>query len=137
MPAGLMTVSIEHDSSISPRSHWAHTTVFMLWYVHRRKPPAFLSLLSFSALTEESDTCRREFFYLVGYATDSFDKMEGNAICKQIDWDENEEFYRAWDEARTGFPWIDAIMKQLHEQVRHIRTLINSYVWLKSVLFRV
>ena len=32
----------------------------------------------------------------------------------QVDWDENEEFYRAWDEGRTGFPWIDAIMKQLH-----------------------
>ena len=33
----------------------------------------------------------------------------------QVDWDENEEFYRAWDEGRTGFPWIDAIMKQLHQ----------------------
>ena len=33
----------------------------------------------------------------------------------QIDWDENEEFYRAWDEGRTGYPWIDAIMKQLHQ----------------------
>ena len=34
----------------------------------------------------------------------------------QIDWDNNEEFYKAWDEARTGFPWIDAIMTQLHKQ---------------------
>lgn len=34
----------------------------------------------------------------------------------QIDWDDNEEFYSAWEEARTGFPWIDAIMTQLREQ---------------------
>jgi len=34
----------------------------------------------------------------------------------QIDWDDNEEFYRAWDEARTGFPWIDACMAQLRKQ---------------------
>ena len=31
-------------------------------------------------------------------------------------WDDNEEFYQAWDEGRTGYPWIDAIMRQLHEQ---------------------
>lgn len=35
---------------------------------------------------------------------------------KQIQWDENEEFFRAWEEARTGYPWIDAIMVQLREQ---------------------
>ena len=34
----------------------------------------------------------------------------------QIEWDDNEEFYRAWEEARTGYPWIDAIMTQLREQ---------------------
>lgn len=66
---------------------------------------------------EGSARCRREFFYLIGSSTDNFDKMEGNAICKQIDWDDDDEFYKAWDEARTGFPWIDAIMTQLHEQV--------------------
>lgn len=33
----------------------------------------------------------------------------------QVDWDDNEEFYKAWDEGRTGYPWIDAIMKQLHQ----------------------
>ena len=31
--------------------------------------------------------------------------MEGNVLCKQIDWDDNAEFYRAWEEARTGYPW--------------------------------
>lgn len=34
----------------------------------------------------------------------------------QIEWDDNEEFYRAWEEGRTGYPWIDAIMTQLREQ---------------------
>lgn len=34
----------------------------------------------------------------------------------QIDWDKNENYYRAWEEARTGYPWIDAIMTQLREQ---------------------
>jgi len=58
----------------------------------------------------------REFYYCVGAFTPNFDKMEGNPICVQVDWDENEEFFKAWRESRTGHPFIDAIMTQLREQ---------------------
>ncbi|GLI71222.1 hypothetical protein VaNZ11_016339 [Volvox africanus] len=57
----------------------------------------------------------REFFYTVGAHTPNFHRMEGNPLCKQIDWDANEEHLTAWREARTGFPWIDAIMTQLRQ----------------------
>ena len=30
--------------------------------------------------------------------------------------DNDEEFYQAWDQGRTGYPWIDAIMVQLNQQ---------------------
>jgi cryptochrome len=53
----------------------------------------------------------------VGANTPNFTRMEGNPICRQIDWDDNQELIRAWAGARTGFPWIDAIMTQLREQV--------------------
>ena len=33
----------------------------------------------------------REFFYVVGANTPNFDRMEGNAICRQIPWRENEQ----------------------------------------------
>lgn len=56
----------------------------------------------------------REFFYSIGSQTPNFDHMVGNDLCKQIDWDVNHEWYQAWEESRTGYPWIDAIMKQLH-----------------------
>lgn len=39
-----------------------------------------------------------------------------NPLCRQIDWDDNPEFVRAWKEGRTGYPWIDAAMTQLREQ---------------------
>ena len=44
----------------------------------------------------------REFFYCAAALTPNFHRMEGSPICRQIPWDDNEEFYRAWDEARTG-----------------------------------
>lgn len=42
--------------------------------------------------------------------------MRGNVKVRQIPWDDNQEFLQAWEEGRTGFPWIDAVMRQL--QVR-------------------
>ena len=39
--------------------------------------------------------------------------QEGNNSCRQIDWDDNKEFYAAWEAGRTGFPFVDAIMRWL------------------------
>lgn len=67
----------------------------------------------------------REFFNFVGCQTPNFTKMVGNPLCKQIDWDKNAEYLKAWAEARTGYPFIDAIMTQLrtegwiHHLARH------------------
>ena len=57
----------------------------------------------------------REFFYTVGFATPNFAKMQGNSICRQIDWDVNDAHLQAWKKGNTGFPWIDAIQRQLLE----------------------
>ena len=51
--------------------------------------------------------------------------MVGNRICKQVPWGHDPELLLAWKEARTGFPFIDAIMTQLrtegwiHHLARH------------------
>eukprot|EP00028_Trichosphaerium_sp_Am-I-7-wt_P008741 CAMPEP_0168521816 /NCGR_PEP_ID=MMETSP0405-20121227/8904_1 /TAXON_ID=498012 /ORGANISM="Trichosphaerium sp, Strain Am-I-7 wt" /LENGTH=188 /DNA_ID=CAMNT_0008543153 /DNA_START=311 /DNA_END=874 /DNA_ORIENTATION=+ len=42
--------------------------------------------------------------------------MEGNSICRQIPWGDDQEFLDAWENAKTGYPWIDAIMTQLKEE---------------------
>ncbi len=55
----------------------------------------------------------REYFYFIGAHTPNFNRIKGNAGCRQIAWDENEEYVKAWKEARTGYPFIDAIMTQL------------------------
>ncbi|KAG8176361.1 hypothetical protein JTE90_020759 [Oedothorax gibbosus] len=58
----------------------------------------------------------REFYYTAGFATPNFDKMVGNEVCTQIPWIENKEFLEAWTHARTGYPFIDAIMTQLRNE---------------------
>ncbi|KAJ1555482.1 hypothetical protein HK405_001519 [Cladochytrium tenue] len=78
----------------------------------------------------------REFYYCAAAATPNFGRMEGNPVCRQIDWwcrdgrddPRNPDAARllaAWTDARTGYPWIDAIMTQLrvdgwmHHLARH------------------
>ncbi|KAL7099768.1 hypothetical protein ACP275_09G106100 [Erythranthe tilingii] len=67
----------------------------------------------------------RDFFYTVAFGTPNFDQMKDNKICKQIPWKNNDELLAAWRDAKTGFPWIDAIMMQLkkwgwiHHLARH------------------
>ncbi len=34
-------------------------------------------------------------------------------ILVQIPWNDNDELLVAWRDARTGYPWIDAIMVQV------------------------
>uniref|UniRef100_A0A8C5GN21 Cryptochrome-1-like n=1 Tax=Gouania willdenowi TaxID=441366 RepID=A0A8C5GN21_GOUWI len=58
----------------------------------------------------------REFFYTAATNNPRFDKMEGNPICVRIPWDKNPEAFAKWAEAKTGFPWIDAIMTQLRQE---------------------
>lgn len=67
----------------------------------------------------------REFFYTAAYGTPNFDRMEGNAACRQVAWTRDPEMLRRWRDGQTGFPWIDAIMMQLrkwgwmHHLARH------------------
>uniref|UniRef100_A0AAR2KL01 Photolyase/cryptochrome alpha/beta domain-containing protein n=1 Tax=Pygocentrus nattereri TaxID=42514 RepID=A0AAR2KL01_PYGNA len=58
----------------------------------------------------------REFFYTAATNNPRFDRMEGNPICLRIPWERNPEALAKWAEARTGFPWIDAIMTQLRQE---------------------
>lgn len=58
----------------------------------------------------------REFYYTAGTGTENFDKMVGNPLCMQIPWGKNNENLKAWAEGKTGYPFVDAIMRQLQQE---------------------
>ena len=60
----------------------------------------------------------REMFYILNEAIgDPFsrnEKVNNSAITKYVDWDKpNPELIQAWEEGRTGYPYIDALMRQM------------------------
>ena len=39
----------------------------------------------------------REYFYSRSFTIPNFDRIEGNSECRQIKWDENDEYVRRWE----------------------------------------
>ncbi|XP_073827020.1 (6-4)-photolyase [Musca autumnalis] len=58
----------------------------------------------------------REFYYTAATAEPNFDRMIGNSVCMQIPWQVNDSHLEAWTYGRTGYPFIDAIMRQLRQE---------------------
>ena len=58
----------------------------------------------------------REFAFLVGSSSPKFDSMHGNPLCIQLPWDDNIQYLQAWREGKTGYPWIDAVIRQCRQE---------------------
>jgi len=56
----------------------------------------------------------REMFYLLSRIVENWEDDLDNSNCKPIKWDDYEwKKIRAWETGVTGFPYIDAMMRQL------------------------
>ncbi|XP_013384752.1 cryptochrome-1 [Lingula anatina] len=58
----------------------------------------------------------REYFYVMSVNNSNFTKMVNNPICLQIDFNWDHEVVRKWEKGQTGYPWIDACMRQLVQE---------------------
>jgi len=58
----------------------------------------------------------RDMFYVLSYTVNNWDKDINNDMCKPVQWDtKNIKFLAAWEKGQTGYPFIDALMRQLHQ----------------------
>ncbi|CAG9133430.1 unnamed protein product [Plutella xylostella] len=111
------------------RFYWSLQEVFRR--VHRGRLPAahFIS----------GQLIWREYFYTMSVNNPQYGQMEANPICLDIPWRQprGDELER-WKSGRTGFPFIDAAMRQLltegwlHHAVRNTVAsfLTRGTLWL-------
>jgi cryptochrome len=45
-----------------------------------------------------------------------WNQIEGNKYCREVPWDDDPKMLGAWKTGQTGFPWIDAAMRQLAQE---------------------
>lgn len=60
----------------------------------------------------------RDYFYTVSIDNENFDQVEGNPACIAIPWNdmqsrESKVLLECWKKGKTGYPFIDAGMRQL------------------------
>ena len=89
--------------SLSVRKVWDECVKANLSSDHTKPPQSLIGQLMF-----------REMFYLLSRSVENWDDDEGNSNCKPIEWGEFDEgLVSAWEKGMTGFPYIDAMMRQL------------------------
>lgn len=59
---------------------------------------------------------QRELFLLSSSQVPNFDCAYDNPICLPIPWSEDRRLFRTWLYGQTGYPWIDAAMRQMHRE---------------------
>jgi deoxyribodipyrimidine photo-lyase len=62
-----------------------------------------------------SELIWREFYFQILWHYPEVLEHEFNAKYRGMEWDQDQAKYRAWCEGRTGFPIVDAAMRQLNE----------------------
>ena len=88
---------------LSVRKMWEECHKANLESDHTKPPQSLIGQLMF-----------REMFYLLSRSVENWDDDVGNSNCKMIEWGEHdEELVSVWEEGMTGFPYIDAMMRQL------------------------
>jgi deoxyribodipyrimidine photo-lyase len=107
--------------------------------------PQIIALLK---LTPESPDLKflteliwREFYYHILYHRPSVEHEAFNPRYRNLEWENRVDYFEAWKEGRTGFPIVDAGMRQLnstgwmHNRVRMIvasfltKDLLVDYRW--------
>lgn len=57
----------------------------------------------------------REFFYIAAHENPVFGQIADNSICLPIPWRDDEELLEKWKAGNTGYPFIDAGLRQLRK----------------------
>lgn len=91
------------NGNLSVRRLWQEVQVCNRSSSHSQPPESLTGQLLF-----------REMFYLLSRSVKNWDDDSNNKMCKKITWGKRDQkLVVAWEEGRTGFPLIDAMMRQL------------------------
>lgn len=106
---------LEHVSRLSPYLRWGHLTARQIVQALSERPPApaetpkdrshFLSELGW-----------REFSYEILNQFPELPQRNWRADFDAFPWQDNPQALRAWQQGRTGYPLVDAGMRQLWTQ---------------------
>jgi len=78
-----------------------------------------------------SELAWREFWYHIMHYFPQTRELEFQEKRRNLKWINNEEWYEAWKEGKTGYPIVDAGMRQLKEEGwihNRVRMIVASFL---------
>ncbi|TCI23311.1 deoxyribodipyrimidine photo-lyase [Exiguobacterium sp. SL-9] len=73
----------------------------------------------------------REFYYMIMVQFPGLKDRPFNDKYKHLDWENDEENFKAWCDGKTGYPIVDAAMRQLNEtgwMHNRLRMIVASFL---------
>ena len=110
-------------SSLSPYIRFGCLSIRYFWHYVKDRHMNDNSLLQLYQQVI-SKLLQREFYFLVAYQVPNFDSDENNPVCLPLPWEWDIELFHRWKAGSTGYPWIDAGIRQMlkegwiHDSVR-------------------
>lgn len=129
---------------LSPHLHFGSLSIRKFYWDVMDVVKAYGSGASTPPTSLEGQLLFRDMYFAAQYATDHYEQTRGNPHCRYIPWklgntydrdgkvtgyDTSDKqanlWFERWKTGQTGFPWIDAIMRQLardgwiHHLARH------------------
>ena len=121
--------SQEFVSRLSPHLHFGEISPNEVWY--RAKTKEGISGIEKSLAHFHSELGWREFSYYLLY---HFPDLPNNNFQEKFDifpWQENEEFLALWQKGNTGYPIVDAGMRELWQtgyMHNRLRMIVGSFL---------
>ncbi len=83
------------------------------------------------AKTWLSELAWRDFYFMILYHHPQVVNQSFKADYDRVQWDDAPELWQAWTQARTGYPLVDAAMRQLHQtgyMHNRLRMVVASFL---------
>lgn len=108
-------------SMLSPHLHFGEVSPYQVWHAARKSEAPQNEINKFI-----SELCWREFSYHLLYHFPDLPKKNWNKNFDKFPWDDDKDLLKKWQKGITGYPIVDAGMRQLwaigymHNRVRMI-----------------
>lgn len=123
-------LSTQTTSHLSAHLHFGEISPVSIWHVIKQKEgeePGFCT----GAQCYLSELGWREFAYYLMYYFRDLDHKNYRDKFNQFPWENNEIFLQAWQKGKTGYPIVDAAMRELwHTGYMHnrARMIVASFL---------
>lgn len=121
--------SLPNVSRLSPHLHWGEISPHQIWHATRDQFAG--DGLSGDADNFLSEIGWREFSYSLLYHNPGLRRVNLQSKFDAFPWEDNPTALRAWQQGKTGYPIVDAAMRQLYQtgyMHNRLRMVVGSFL---------